>query len=74
MSGNTRSGIREPAYLSAESLCWNRGASFAAESVRVRFGNTYSNLIDAAEKEEIVGKLWIVEIGRVRIHEEESGK
>ena len=31
-------------------------------------------LIDAAEKEEIVGKLWIVEIGRVRIYEEESGK
>ena len=29
-------------------------------------------LADAADKEEIVGKLWIVEIGRVRVYQEES--
>jgi predicted nuclease of predicted toxin-antitoxin system len=28
-------------------------------------------LIDALAKEEIEGKLWIVEIGRVRVHQEE---
>jgi hypothetical protein len=29
-------------------------------------------LVDAAEKEEIIGKLWIVELGRIRIYQEES--
>jgi len=31
-------------------------------------------LCDAVRNEELIGKLWIVEIGRIRIYEEESGK
>ncbi len=31
-------------------------------------------LVDAVRNEQLIGKLWIVEIGRVRIYEEESGK
>jgi len=31
-------------------------------------------LADALRNEQLTGKLWIVEIGRVRIYEEESGK
>ncbi len=29
-------------------------------------------LVDAIAKEEIAGKLWIVEVGRVRVYQEES--
>jgi hypothetical protein len=31
-------------------------------------------LADALKREQLTGKLWIVEMGRIRIYEEESGK
>jgi predicted nuclease of predicted toxin-antitoxin system len=30
-------------------------------------------LADAADREQIAGKLWIVEIGRIRVHQEDVG-
>ena len=38
----------------------------------VDLSNLVRTLADALEKEEIAGKLWIVEIGRVRVYQEES--
>ena len=37
----------------------------------VDLSNLVRTLADAVEKEEIAGKLWIVEIGRVRVYQEE---
>jgi len=37
----------------------------------VDLSNLVRTLADALEKEEIAGKLWIVEIGRVRVYQEE---
>jgi len=31
-------------------------------------------LADTLKREQLTGKLWIVEMGRIRIYEEESGK
>jgi len=40
----------------------------------VDLSNLARTLADAVKKEEIAGKLWIVEIGRVRVYQEESDR
>jgi predicted nuclease of predicted toxin-antitoxin system len=46
-------------------------APLAGQSSPVDLSNLVRTLADAVEREEIAGKLWIVEIGRVRVYQEE---
>jgi len=63
--------ICESACFSSESLCGHRRAAFAGQTISYRSFTLVRTLAEAVSKEEISGKLWIVEIGRVRVYQEE---
>jgi hypothetical protein len=72
VSRHSRFRFRKSAALPAKRLCWDSCYPFDGRARYAKLLTAVSTLTKALETEEITAKLWIVEIGRIRIYHPED--